>query len=172
MDTHICKCEIECEYDKKHSFIAYGKGASKFVFIVIPGLRSESVPGYKLICNDKQEIHVSLDALVNPECIEELNSSIDELITVEDYLKKFSKTSTTLYNKKLPDPPPPKKKFRFLDNPREDLPKSSPTLQVPELITLKENLPKKTKKQKAKEFVTKPVTKKRRFRFLDVPREE
>jgi hypothetical protein len=109
---------LETDY-QKHSFNAYGgKEAQRFVFIVIPGLRNENVPSYKLICDDKNSIFISIDKLVNAERIEELNEPHS---TVEDYLKKFSKNATTNYNKKMPIPPAKaevvKRRFRYIDDP-------------------------------------------------------
>ena len=109
---------LETDY-QKHSFNAYGgKEAQRFVFIVIPGLRNENVPSYKLICDDKNSIFISIDKLVNAERVEELN---EPQSTVEDYLKKFSKNATTNYNKKMPIPPAKaevvKRRFRYIDDP-------------------------------------------------------
>jgi hypothetical protein len=77
------------------------------------------VPSYKLICDDKNDIFISRDKLVNAERIEELNEDISA--TVEDYLKKFSKNATTNYNKKMPIPPAKaevvKRRFRYIDDP-------------------------------------------------------
>jgi hypothetical protein len=113
---------LETDY-QKHSFNAYGgKEAQRFVFIVIPGLRNENVPSYKLICDDKNDIFISIDKLVNAERIEELNEAMTATPTtsVEDYLKKFSKNATTNYNKKIPLPAAEvqvKRRFRYIDAP-------------------------------------------------------
>jgi hypothetical protein len=166
---------LETDY-QKHSFNAYGdKDAKQFVFIVIPGLRNENVPSYKLICDDKNDIFISIDKLVNAERIEELNEAMTPTTTVEDYLKKFSKNATTNYNKKIPLPaaevevkrrfryidapiiigdnvpitPKKKVKLRILDKPRIT---ESFINEVKELKQVDEPKKKKTKKQKAKEI--------------------
>ena len=159
---------LETDY-QKHSFNAYGdKEAQRFVFIVIPGLRNENVPSYKLICDDKNDIFISIDKLVN----EELNE--DRTTTVEDYLKKFSKNATTNYNKKIPIPVAEvevKRRFRYIDAPiiiKDNVPitpKKKVKLRILDKQRITESfmnevkelkqLPepkKKTKKQKAKEF--------------------
>ena len=108
---------LETDY-QKHSFNSYGLGkAQQFVFIIIPGLRNENVPSYKLICDNTNEIFISMDKLVNDERIEELNDP-SSLSTVEEFLKKFSKKSTTKYNKKVPVPEVEvKRKYQYIDSP-------------------------------------------------------
>jgi hypothetical protein len=45
----VCqKYILQTKYEK-HQFLAYGDKKDKFAFIVVPGLRPENVPGYKLI---------------------------------------------------------------------------------------------------------------------------
>ena len=86
---------------KKHEFVAYGDINDRFVFILIPGLRNENVPNYKIIQDDKEEIFISLDKL-SEECIENLTDSIRNQITIEDYLTDFVKPSKTKYEKRKP----------------------------------------------------------------------
>ena len=145
---------LETDY-KKHSFNAYGGGqAQRFAFIVVPGLRNENVPSYKLICDKANEIFISMDYVVNDELS-------DAVITVEGFLKKFSKNATTNYNKKMPEPIAPviKRKFRYIDNPiivEDDV--DVPGIKVPV-----------AKVPVAKVPVAK-VPVKRKFRYIDKPR--
>ena len=141
---------LETDY-QRHSFNAYGVDkAQRFAFIVVPGLRNENVPSYKLICDNTNEIFISMDNVVNDELSE-------PAITVEGFLKKFSKNATTNYNKKMPivEPGPViKRKFRYIDNPiiaQDDVEVSDikvPDIKVPDIKV--------------------PV--KRRFRYIDKPR--
>jgi hypothetical protein len=185
---------LETDY-QKHSFNAYGgKEAQRFVFIVIPGLRNENVPSYKLICDDKNNIFISIEQLVNAERIEELHEHMTTttIPTVEDYLKKFSKNATTNYNKKMPLPPAEvevKRRFRYIDapiiigdnvpiTPKKkvklrvlDKPRITESFidEVKELKQVEVNEPKKkTKKQKAKEIQIKgEKTKTRRLNRIN-----
>ena len=50
---------------EKHQFIGYGDDNDKFAFIVVPGLRNENVPGYKLIQSDKGDIFILYYNVVN-----------------------------------------------------------------------------------------------------------
>ena len=140
---------LESNYEK-HSFNAYGGGrAERFVFIVIPGLRNENVPGYKLICDDNNDIFISMNKLVNEDCIEELN---EPSTTVEEFLEKFSKKPTTKYNKKVPVPEVQvKRKYKYIDVPEEpDIPDIPYIPKIPKK-QIKEVEPKNiTKKQKNK----------------------
>ena len=91
---------LQTKYEK-HQFVAYGDKDDKFVFIVIPGFRPENVPTLKFIKSDENDIFISLDKL-NRECVEKIKEDIDEQITIEDYLKKFTKPIKTQYEKKKP----------------------------------------------------------------------
>ena len=93
---------LQTKYEK-HQFVAYGDKDDKFVFIVIPGFRPENVPTLKFIKSDENDIFISLDKL-NRECVEKIKEDIDEQITIEDYLKKFTKPIKTQYEKKKPKP--------------------------------------------------------------------
>jgi len=98
----ICQTYILQTNYEKHQFIGYGDDNDKFAFIVVPGLRNENVPGYKLIQSDKGDIFISLDKL-SEECLEKVNESINDKISIEDYLDKFTKPLTTKYEKKKPE---------------------------------------------------------------------
>ena len=91
---------LQTKYEK-HEFTCYGDNADKFAFIVIPGLRPENIPKYKLIQSDKGEVFISLDKL-NEECVERLTKSVDDKISIEDYLENFTKPITTNYERKNP----------------------------------------------------------------------
>ena len=91
---------LQTEY-KKHEFLAYGNERDNFVFIVLPGLRNETIPKYKIIQTDKEKIFISLDKLEG-ECNENILEMFQNKITIEDYLKNFTKPITTKYGKKKP----------------------------------------------------------------------
>ena len=97
--------------NKSRIFVAYGEENEKFAFIVIPGLRSEEVPRYKLIETDNEEIFISLNKLKETDCEKEINTSLENKPSVEDFLEKIykkpvgnahvSKNKTVIDNSKL-----------------------------------------------------------------------
>jgi hypothetical protein len=79
-----------------------------FAFIVIPGIVNDIIPAYKLIINKKDNDNVFISIKEFNDCegrndlmktIDEHNSSID---SVENYIKNFTRTKTTVYKKKQP----------------------------------------------------------------------
>jgi hypothetical protein len=91
---------LQTKYEKRE-FIGYGDKIDEFAFIVVPGFRPENVPNYKLIKSDKGDIFISLSNL-NIECMNRIEEAFYEKITVDDYLKQFSKPTKTNYEKKKP----------------------------------------------------------------------
>ena len=76
---------------KQRSFVAYGKRGDDFAFIIIPGLRPQNIPIYKVIESDKLDIFISFDDIKGGNCLEELNSSIDNIVTIEEFLSNFKR---------------------------------------------------------------------------------
>jgi hypothetical protein len=89
---------------EKHEFFAYGSREDDFAFMVIPGLRPENVPGYKIISSDKGDIFISLESL-KESCVERIYRAIDESISIETYLQEFTRPKKTIYTKKKPAKP-------------------------------------------------------------------
>ena len=77
---------------KYRSFLGYGDitKKEKFVFIVVPGLRPQNVPNFKLIESDKQDVFISLDH-VKGECLENINQSFDNKLDIEEFLSNFKR---------------------------------------------------------------------------------
>jgi hypothetical protein len=91
---------LQTKYEKQE-FIAYKDENDKYAFIVIPGLRPENIPGYKLIQTNEGEVFISLDKL-NDNCVERIRNDIAQTSSVENYLKNFTKPTKTKYEKKKP----------------------------------------------------------------------
>ena len=91
---------LQTKYEK-HEFVGYGNVDDKFAFIVVPGFRPENVPGYKLILADDKSVFISLDKL-NSECVERIKEAVNDRVSIEDYLNKFTKPVKTDYKKKKP----------------------------------------------------------------------
>jgi hypothetical protein len=91
---------LQTKYDKHH-FVGYGDDNDKFVFIVLPGFRPENIPNFKVIKSNNGDVFISLKEL-NEECVQNIEESIRNKITIEEYLDKFILPPKTKYEKKKP----------------------------------------------------------------------
>jgi hypothetical protein len=97
----ICqKWILQTKYEKQE-FVGYGDEGNKFAFVLIPGFRPENVPSYKLIQSNENEVFIKLDKL-NGECLDRIREAITNKISINDYLKTFTKPVKTNYEKKKP----------------------------------------------------------------------
>jgi hypothetical protein len=97
----ICqKFILQTKYER-NAFLGYGDKNDKFAFIIIPGYRPESVPSFKLVLSNTDEVFISLDK-INSDCTEKIIYAIDNQIDINSYLKNFSKPTKTVYAKKNP----------------------------------------------------------------------
>jgi hypothetical protein len=149
---------METNYNKS-SFVCYGKETDPFIFIISPGLRSENIPLYKYIQDETENIVIPIDKLNDPDMINELKVSINKQVTIETYLKEYTKYLTTNYTRKIPlvdDELAPvlkiKKTKKNLIKPSDD--EILLQKQLDEQL-LNAGPVKKTRKQKSKEFVEK-----------------
>jgi hypothetical protein len=62
----------------------------QFCFILVPALKYESVPSYKLLMNDKNEIFMQLKE-VKKTCDEAIQLAFDNKINLDTYLQNFVK---------------------------------------------------------------------------------
>ena len=62
----------------------------QFCFILVPALKYESVPSYKLLMNDKNEIFMQLKE-VKKTCDEAIQLAFDNKINIDTYLQNFVK---------------------------------------------------------------------------------
>ena len=74
------------------------------MFIIIPILKAESEPGFKIIEDDEQSIFISLNKLLVTENTENINNSILNKITIESYLDSFTKNIKPKPVKKIINP--------------------------------------------------------------------
>ena len=79
---------LQASYESS-GFIAYGEEENKFVFIVIPVLKAETEPGFKIIEDEEKSIFISMDKLLNTE--NRRNIIFDDKITIKSYLVTFTK---------------------------------------------------------------------------------
>ena len=97
---------------KKHIFLAFSETDTlegiegieeKFVFFMIPGLKPQNIPSYKYIENQDGDAFISMNSFRNQEKYSEMiQESYREKIGIEDFLRDFSKPTTTKYTKKKP----------------------------------------------------------------------
>jgi hypothetical protein len=85
----------------KHEFVAYGDAGDKFAFILIPGLRSENIPSYKLIQSNEGDVFISLEKM-NDDGMDKIREAINQKKSIEEYLEHFVKPLKTNYEKKKP----------------------------------------------------------------------
>jgi hypothetical protein len=83
--------------------------SDEFAFIVIPGVVNDIVPAYKLIVNksNKGSVFISLKDFNDCEGRNDLMTTVDEHESsdqdgLEQYIKNFTRTKTTVYKKKQP----------------------------------------------------------------------
>lgn len=77
-------------------FHGYGNTDDKYVFIVVPGLRPDNVPGFRYIESDTGEAFLPLSI------VQDTNFNAVETVTIDEYLRTFTKRKTTVYVKKKP----------------------------------------------------------------------
>ena len=65
----------------------------KYVFIVIPGLKNEQVPEFKLIVNENNNYLIPINNL-NDDCVDKIRQSFDNKESIHEYLDKFIKPKT------------------------------------------------------------------------------
>jgi hypothetical protein len=179
----------ETNYNRQ-SFLCYGKEGDSFIFIVSPGLRAENIPLYKYIEDETQNIVIPIDKLKNSECISDLNKSIHKQITIEEYLKAYTKYLTTNYTRKIPikqveDEP------QHISKTKKNIKRKTPKMKNKknvsqtkadiilqqkldeQLLNVDEQNIKQTKKQKARDFFDKKLkTRKTRKKNENVERVE
>ena len=80
---------LQTNYEK-NIFLGYGNENDKFCFILVPALKPESVPIFKLITNDKNDIFISLKE-IKQNCSNELQFAFDNKINIQNYIKDFVK---------------------------------------------------------------------------------
>ena len=97
----ICQQFILQSNYQNHEFVGYGNLEDKFAFILIPGFRPENVPNFKIVKSNKGDIFISLKE-ISEECIDNIENSIRNKITIEEYLREFVMPKKTVYQKKKP----------------------------------------------------------------------
>jgi len=124
------KTILQTKYEK-NEFLAYGTREDDFAFIIVPGLRPENIPGFKIISSNEGDIFISLDK-IKEECVERIYNAMDTAITIETFLQEFSKPKKTTYVKKKPN-------ILILDSDSEEVEKPKPKVQRKKKIVVVED---------------------------------
>ena len=98
-ETSFKNKEFVCYLDDKHD--------DRFAFIVIPAMykRHEMKnPEYKLLVNDQKQIQISLRALNQSECLQNIDEAIHRVYSVKNYIDElFKKRKTTIHPARKPN---------------------------------------------------------------------
>jgi hypothetical protein len=141
---------MHANYDNR-CHIAYGNKRDDFCFIIVPGLRPENVPSYKIIETEKGDVFIPLREINDDTCSQSIEKAFEEKMDIENYLKTFKKPTLTQYKKKQP---------KFIiegddDSDEEEKPKPKPKKKPKVIIedtspveNIALEMPKKTRKQK------------------------
>ena len=82
---------LQTNYEK-NIFLGYGNENDLFCFIVVPALKPENIPNYKLILSDKNEIFISIKDL-KESCKKTIDNAFSRQSNIPNYLKEFVKIS-------------------------------------------------------------------------------
>jgi hypothetical protein len=97
-ETRFKNKEFVCYLDDKHD--------NRFAFIVIPAMYKRQElknPEYKLIIDDQKQVKISLRALKEGECLENIDEAINRVYSVRKYIDEiFKKRNTTTHPARKP----------------------------------------------------------------------
>jgi hypothetical protein len=84
------------------AFIGFGDVLNdEFVFIVLPAFRAETIPKYKVIINNEQQIFFKIEIL-KEECHKIMIDLFENQFTIETYFENFIRPKKTTYVSKKP----------------------------------------------------------------------
>jgi len=81
---------LQTNYNK-NIFIGYGDQSDKFCFIVVPALRNESVPSYRIITSDKNETFIPITDVKQNCYNDDILFAFENKLTIEKFLTNFVK---------------------------------------------------------------------------------
>jgi hypothetical protein len=149
---------LQASYESS-GFIAYGEEENKFVFIVIPVLKAETEPGFKIIEDEEKSIFISMDKLLNTE--NKRNIIFDDKITIKSYLVTFTKNISAPVIEQVVKP---KKKLLIVDDEDEDENKNKKLIEE----IKKPNIVEEVRELPEIEFIEQPKPKTKKVRVVAV----
>ena len=102
--TIFLSSKIILETNEKYQFVAYGNREEKFAFIIIPFLKPENIPSFKLIQSSTtisaNDIFISLDQLIDCDNKRDIYNSFENKnkITVENFIQNYKKKILVIKN--------------------------------------------------------------------------
>ena len=85
---------------EKNIFVGFGEQREEFAFIIIPAVRAESIPKFKIIIDKDKKMFSSLDKLEEEECDDVFHDAFLYKTSIEEFLSGFMKPKKS-YPKKL-----------------------------------------------------------------------
>jgi hypothetical protein len=73
---------------KEYLFVGYDGHDDKFAFIVIPVLKTETIPNYKLVISEDEDTFINFDQITDSS---KINEAILSTVTPTDFLTNFTK---------------------------------------------------------------------------------
>jgi hypothetical protein len=140
-------CILQTKYEKR-AFLGYGdEHQESFAFILLPGLRDENIPNYKLVQSNTGDVFISL---ANIKCREKIREIIGDSLSVETYLDDFTKHSKTNYQMKTKCKDDDLGELEHVEKPKKM--KKQPVLVVEEEVEVEAVIekPKQSKQSKKK----------------------
>jgi len=135
-------------------FLAYGNREEAFCFIIIPGIKAEEIPGFKVIQSSENKSFFKISEIKNNQT---LINAINNKVDVKNYIEMFSKVSVATALKKKPQ-------LAIVEEDVEEEPVEVDVAQIQEAVvpvpTIKEPVQKKRRTAKDKKVVDKRKTKK------------
>jgi hypothetical protein len=133
-------------------FLAYGNREDAFCFIIIPGIKAEDIPGFKVIQSPENKSFFKISEIKNNET---LINAINNKVDVKNYIEMFSKVSVAASLKKKPQ-------LVIVEDEVEEEPVAVAQIQeaVVPVPKIKEPVQKKRRTAKDKKVVDKRKTKK------------
>ena len=75
----------------KNLFLGYGHEGDRFAFIVIPGLRAENIPVFKLIMTNEEEVFIPIESIIESSCRDKIIDVIQNDKPIEEMLISYIK---------------------------------------------------------------------------------
>jgi hypothetical protein len=98
----LCQKTILQTNYTNNAFIAFGDVLKdEFAFIVLPAFRAETIPKYKVIINNEQQVFFKIENL-KEECHQTMLELFENRFTIESYLENFTRPKKTTYVSKKP----------------------------------------------------------------------
>jgi len=100
--------------------------SDSYVFIVLPALREKEMLIFKIIVNNDNQSNISLSSIDNLSCKNEIISSIEKYINIEEFITLFKKDVKTKYKQRKPGVRPELIEFEIIGDAQNKEQKENP----------------------------------------------